>query len=84
MANGDLLKNGIIDQCAKEAMSEFNKKSWRGCSPNALMLVLYAIEKGRDRLLAKKVTRPIYWLVSVLAGGLAWMILRDILFRGGS
>jgi hypothetical protein len=82
MANS-VLKDGVIDECAKEALKEFTEKGWRNSSPNALMLVLYLIQKDRDEKLLRTICRPMWWLIGVFGAGVVWMIISGIFFHAG-
>jgi len=74
--NGDVA-NGIIDECAKEALKAFTSKNWRTISPNALMLVLFAIEKNREKKIVRLIKGPLYFFCTVMASGLIWLVVRD-------
>jgi hypothetical protein len=83
MADIENIRNGLLEDCARQALDEFTKSNWRDVSPNALMLVVYLAQKARDKELLRILKRPMWFLISVLAGGVIWMIISDCLGMTG-
>lgn len=67
--------DGLIDRWAEEAIADLGDKGWRDIDPNSMILIIYAVQKSRDKKLVYQVTRPIWWLLGVIGTlGIWWMI----------
>ena len=72
------ISDGLIDNWAEEAISDLGEKGWRDLDPNSMMLIIYAVQKSRDTKIVQKITKPIWWLLTVVGTATIWLILSGI------
>lgn len=78
MSNRDI-SDGLIDKWAEEAMDDLSAKGWRDIDPNSMMLIIYRVQRGRDRKLVSKITRPMWWLLGAVGAGVIWWIMSSLI-----
>lgn len=61
------LDDGIIDNWAEQAMEDLGEKTWREVDTNSLLLIIYAIQKAREKKVVQTITKPIWWLLTTVA-----------------
>lgn len=69
------IDDGIIDNWAEQAMEDLGEKSWRDIDTNSMMLIIYSIQKTREKKLVSKITKPIWWLLSTVAVAVLLLIV---------
>lgn len=67
--------DGIIDSWAKQAMEDMGTKSWRDIDTNSLLLIIYAVQKAAYKKFTRQVTKPLWWLLATVVGGVIYMII---------
>lgn len=72
------INDGIIDKWAEEALQDLGAQGWRDIDPNSMMLIIYSMQRNRDKKLAQKITTPIWWVLAVVGAGLLWYIVGSI------
>lgn len=72
------ISDGIIDRWAELAMEDMGKKSWRELDPNSMMLIIYSIQKAREKKLVSKITRPIWLLFGAVGAGVLSFIINSL------
>lgn len=72
------ISDGIIDKWAEQAMEDLGEKTWRDIDTNSLLLVIYSIEKAREKKLVSKITRPIWWLLGAVGTGVIYFIVNTL------
>jgi len=71
--------NGLIDKWAEDAMSELGEKSWRDVDTNSLLLIVYSLQKAEGKKTVSKITKPFWWLLTIIAPGVLWYIISGII-----
>lgn len=69
------IDDGIIDTWAEQAMEDTGEKSWREIDTNSMLLIIYSVQKAREKKLVSKITTPIWWLLSTVAVAALLLIL---------
>lgn len=82
MANRDI-EDGLLGKYAEEAIRELSRKNWHTCSPNALILVCHQVHQNSVRKIVGMIKKPLYFVGSVGAAAVIWMIISDILGLAG-
>ena len=77
MANN--LSDGLIDRWADEAIDDLGEKGWRDIDPNSMILIVYAVQRGQQRKLVRKITAPIWSLLGTVGTGVTWWIISGII-----
>ena len=72
------ISDGIIDKWAAQAMEDMGEQSWRDLDPNSMMLIIYSVQKSRDRKIVRKITKPIWWLLATVAAGVLYFIIESL------
>ena len=78
MSNRDI-SDGLIDKWAEEAMDDLSAKGWRDIDPNSMMLIIYRVQRSRDRKLVSKITKPMWWLLATIGALIVWMIASSLM-----
>ena len=73
------ISDGLIDKWADEAMQDLGDKGWREIDTNSMMLIIYSIQKARDKKIVNMITKPIWWLFGAVGTGIVWIILSSLL-----
>jgi len=73
------ISDGLIDRWADEAIQDLGDKGWREIGPNAMMLIIYAAQRNRDKKLVSKITKPFWWLLGTIGTGVIWIIMSSFL-----
>lgn len=76
------INDGLIDNWAKEAIQDLSEKGWRDIDPNSMMLIIYTVQRTRDKKLVSKITKPIWWLFGAVGTGIVWWVINGILGMG--
>jgi len=72
------IDDGIIDKWAEQAMENLGEKTWREVDTNSLLLVIYSIQKTREKKLVSKITKPIWWLLGAVGTGVLYFIISTL------
>jgi len=72
------ISDGIIDRWAEQAMEDLGEKTWREVDTNSMILIIYAVQKSRDRKIVRKITKPIWWLLATVAAGVLYFIIESL------
>lgn len=78
MANKNV-SDGILDRWADEAITDLGERGWRDIDPNSMALIIYTVQRNREKRLVQKITRPIWWLLLTIGAGLVWWIISGFL-----
>lgn len=73
------ISDGLIDKWAEEAMADLGEQGWRDIDPNSMSLIIYAVQRNGEKRLTQKITRPLWWLLSILGAGIIWWIISSFL-----
>ena len=70
--------NNFFQRMTKEAMDDLagGEKGWREADPNTLILACFGMLYNH---FSHKVTKPLWFFVSVVAAGVIWMIISSVL-----
>lgn len=69
------ISDGIIEKWAEEAMADLGEQGWRDIDPNSMSLIIYAVQRNGEKRLVQKITKPLWWLLSILGAGIIWWII---------
>lgn len=69
------ISDGLIDNWAEEAIADLGEKGWRDIDPNSMLLIIYAVQKAREKKLVGKITKPIWWLLTTVAVAVLLLII---------
>ncbi len=76
---GKNISDGLIDKWAEEAMADLGEQGWRDIDPNSMSLIIYAAQRNGEKKLIQKITRPLWWLLSILGAGIIWWIISSFI-----
>lgn len=73
------ISDGLIDKWSEEAIGDLGEKGWRDIDPNSLLLIIYAVQKTESRKRARMITKPFWWLLSIISPGVLWYVISGII-----
>lgn len=76
---GKNISDGIIERWAEEAMADLGEQGWRDIDPNSMSLIIFAVQRNGEKKLIQKITKPLWWLLSILGTGIIWWIISSFL-----
>lgn len=72
------ISDGLLDKWAEEAMADLGEKGWRDIDSNSMMLIIYAVQKNRDKKIVQKISTPLWWLLGAIGTGIIWFIISSL------
>lgn len=72
------ISDGIIDRWAEEAARDLGEKGWRDIDTNSMLLIIYGVQKAREKKLVSKITKPIWWLLGAVGTGVLYFIVSSL------
>lgn len=70
--------DGMIEEWAKQALDDTGSCSWRDIDTNSLILIVYLAQRAVFKRFARKIAKPLWWLLGVVASGSLWLVISDI------